>query len=135
MAPPLTHSEKVQHFIEWAARRGISRRAAAPPFWRLAWRLGYKLPPPHFLSFWQFVCLLGGFFALGWGTSFGAFMAVMFWLTEPTWREPIFLIAFIIVLIPASLAAGACFGLGMAWWSRRHIRQVRLPSWPDFPKA
>ena len=44
------------------AGTGIWRSNYAPPLVRLAWRLGWDLPLPHYLPAWQVVLGFGGFF-------------------------------------------------------------------------
>jgi hypothetical protein len=46
-----THAAKVEFFVENLASYGVRRAAAAPPLYRLLWKIGLKLPPPAFLRY------------------------------------------------------------------------------------
>lgn len=50
----MTHTEKVERMY---------RHMAAPPAWRVLWRMGIEAPPPLFMSFLPVALVLGTFFA------------------------------------------------------------------------
>ena len=55
----MTHREKVEYLIHDLSRRGIKPRAAAPPIYRLLWKIGVHVPPPLFApSIPGLVCFL-----------------------------------------------------------------------------
>ncbi len=60
------------------AGTGIWRSNYAPPLVRLAWRLGWDLPLPHFLPAWQVVLGFGVYF----GVAFTGLMWLMLWRSE-----------------------------------------------------
>jgi uncharacterized membrane protein YhdT len=59
----MTHRQKVNHLIEELGKQGVDSDTAAPPLFRLFWKLGLNLAPPFFLRF--------GITALVMGTCFG----------------------------------------------------------------
>ena len=59
----ITHRQKVDHLIEKLGKQGVDSDTAAPPLFRLLWKLGLHLTPHFFLSF--------GNLALVMGTCFG----------------------------------------------------------------
>ena len=62
-------AEKIECFKADFAQRGINEYVAAPPTWRLAWKLGFDVPPPRFMDFSQLVLFAGGLFGLLWGIA------------------------------------------------------------------
>jgi hypothetical protein len=121
----MTHSQKVEYHLEDLARRGVRRSSIVPPFFRLAWSLGFQILPPHFWRFSSLAILVGGAFALG----FGGF----------TWGSLLLLYGF---PVPASLAlfygwaplaGGAVCGLTVAACYRWRARKLNLPPWDQYP--
>lgn len=47
----MTHTQKVERMYRHMAALGVSRSTAAPPAWRVLWRMGIEAPPPLFMSF------------------------------------------------------------------------------------
>jgi Family of unknown function (DUF6404) len=94
------------------AATGMRKSNYAPPLFRLLWRAGFDIPPPHFMSFGARALLLGGFFGVGWGFFMALFMKV----------RPV-------ALMLASLAAGLLFGCAMAAYHAYERRKHRLPAW------
>lgn len=92
---------------------GVPRRVAAPPLWRLLWRLGVSVRPPYYtnvpLSFLTYVVV----FSLLWGGT----MCWMVWGAF-TFRH---------------LIGSLFYGVGMALffqWSMRRVKQkYALLSW------
>lgn len=115
----MEHREKVQRMTSHMAAVGISRSTAAPPAWRLLWRLGIDVPPPLFMSF--------GTLAVTTGLVFAVTMALVgWWMRSPDGTD---LVAEV-VLVPA--VAGAVFGLAMAVLYRGWAKQHRLPRWSEY---
>jgi hypothetical protein len=117
----MTHDEKVQYLIKDLGQRGVGPYTAAPPLYRLLWRLGIETPPPHF----------GGFLmpALWMGATFGIIWGVFMWFTF--WRgqmEPT-------TAVGTSVLAGCVFGAIMASCYRRQQKKLALPPWEDYPAA
>jgi hypothetical protein len=117
---PLSHGEKVAYYVADMSRRGVSRFVVAPPIFQLLWKLGLKVPPPHFLPFALNALAMGIGFAIGWGT----FMWFFLWRSQ---RASLF------VAIGASLLAGLFFGPLMAWGFARKAKEWRLPPWNQYP--
>src|SRR5436190_5584952 len=97
---------------------------AAPPLYRLLWKMRVPLKPPLFQSFWGIFLTFGGFlFVL---TSLANFLT-RYWVmgrasparTAWTW------------LIP--LSSAVFFGLGMAVVTRLKAKQLQFPPWERYP--
>ena len=96
--------------------RGLSRHHTEPLLFRLLWKCGVRVRPPHFLGFAQIAGVYGTWFACAWGV----FMWVLVWSQQGT--------AIVDVALRAA-AAGACFGLIMAWLYARERREFAVPAW------
>src|SRR5262249_21322097 len=103
----MTHAEKVAYAIQDLGRCGISPFTVAPPFFRLLWLLGSRIPPPLFLRFADNALLLGSFF----GILFGGSMWLIQWQYSPLPQATSVLVA-----VLASLFAGVLFGRSMGWY-------------------
>lgn len=115
----MTHSEKIKRLYQHLPKLGISPFTAAPPLYRLLWRLGCEVPPPLFLSFSTLALVMGGFFAIG----FGLFS----WLLLPLESTPS------AASIPVvSAFSGILFGLSMAAYYRHITKRASLPSWSEY---
>ena len=87
-----------------------------PPILRGLWKLGFKIPPPHFVPFWKTTLFASLWFGGAWG--------VVMWLT--VWsRQGVVLGAALV----AAAAAGLCFGLFMSLYYAYGRRKHRLPDW------
>ena len=92
----------------------VSPSTSAPPMYRLAWKLGLRVRPPLYQSFWSLALGLGIFFGIAWG--------LLMWFL--IWRgdgKPIS------EALVASLAAGVLFGLWMAAYYRWKVKRLQLP--------
>jgi hypothetical protein len=121
----MTHREKVDAALAYLKTRKISGSSAAPPFFRLCWALGIKIPPPHFLSFPATVLVLGVPFGLLMATAL-AVVALIGSLQVAPWL--------LLGLPGLALMSGGAFGLLMAAYYRWTARNLNLPSWSDFGK-
>jgi uncharacterized protein DUF6404 len=63
----MTHAEKIEYLLKDFDQRGINTYTVAPPLFRLLWRLGSEVTPPHFAGFWFLTLFMGVFFAIAWG--------------------------------------------------------------------
>lgn len=115
----MTHEEKVALAISDLTARGISKGAVAPPLFQLVWKLGIRIPPPHFKTFFGVALLTGSFFAMGWGLL----MWFVFWSRTGLSTGQ---------AVMTSLGAGILFGFGMAFYYRRKARKLGLPAWHDY---
>jgi membrane associated rhomboid family serine protease len=96
--------------------RGVARRHAAPLLFRLLWRLGLPVRPPHFLGFASVAVVYGTWFTVVWGV----FMWTLVWSQQGR--------SIVDVALRAA-AAGACFGLMIAWLYARERREFAVPAW------
>lgn len=117
----MTHDEKIALVISELTARGVSKGAIAPPAFRLAWKLGVAIPPPHFLSFGALAMVMGTFFGVLWG--------IFMWFV--LWSRQGYTVGGTIV---ASLAAGTLFGVAMASYYRWKAQKLYLPPWSDYGK-
>lgn len=117
----MNHDEKVASVVTALTARGVSKGDIAPPIFRLVWKFGIAIPPPHFMSFGALATVMGSYFGVLWGV----FMWFVFWrrLGLPAGACTI-----------VSLAAGISFGVAMASFYRWKARQLGLPSWSEYGK-
>ena len=99
--------------------RGLSRHHTEPLLFRLLWKCGVRVRPPHFLGFAQIAGVYGTGFACAWGV----FMWVLVWSQQGLDFQGVAL---------RSAGAGAAFGLMMAWFYTRERREFALPAWESF---
>jgi membrane associated rhomboid family serine protease len=118
----MDHQAKVAHLLEDFKRRGIQAYSTAPPLYRLLWRMGIEVPPPHFGSFGSITLIMGLYFGVFWGLA-------MWFLV---WRGDDMPIA---IAVTASVLAGLLFGAIMAVYFRWRARKLGLPSWKDYPAS
>jgi hypothetical protein len=119
----MTHKDKVQALYRHMQVLEVSEWTAAPPLWRLLWRVGYELPPPMFNAFMHNALLLGVVFGIGWGLLMAVAQTVLM---------PLPLMGSLATWAGAAIMAGVLFGLFMAsyfhWLARKH----RLGSWDSY---
>jgi Family of unknown function (DUF6404) len=117
----VTHEQKVACFEKLIRDRGYWVSNAIPPLCRLLWRMGYKTPPPCFLSFPVAAISAGLAFAF----IYGAFMWLFVWPANVALSRVLTMCA----------VAGILYGLAMATFWRIRAKQLDLPAWNDFPRA
>ena len=110
---------RLQQALAFIESKGVRRSTAAPPLYRLFWRMGLKVPPPLMTGFWGVALLMGGFFGVFWGL-------VMWLLMWGRNGMPLALAALL------ALVAGVLFGLLMAAVLRSQARNKQIPVWKDF---
>ena len=98
------------------AESGIWPSNYAPLLLKLLWKLGLKVPPPHFVRFWHVAVVYGVWFACTWG--------LLMWCA--LWMRQGMPIA---VAITSAGCAGALFGISMAAYYAYGRRKYRLPTW------
>lgn len=115
----MPYPQAVNQALEKLATTGIWRSNYAPPLYRLLWRAGLNVPPPHFAGFARNSLLNGVWFCLAWG----ALMWFGIWSSNgvPPVRA-----------LFSSLLAGTIFGLTMAFYYRHGARKYQLPQWADY---
>ncbi|MDD1793754.1 DUF6404 family protein [Enterovibrio makurazakiensis] len=97
-------------------KKGFSGAAINPIIYRLARKVGIKLPPPQFAHFGANI--LAG--TLWFGTLWGVIMWFMQWQT---------LGVSLSYAVNASLITGMFFGLLMSIWYRISAKRKSVPSW------
>lgn len=102
--------------MEILAKTGMWRSNYAPPAIRLAWLLGFKVPPPHFARFWTIFASYSIFFAVSEGLAM--------WLAVGAMHE-----LGIVIAVVASVITGAAFGLCMAAYYAHGRHKYKLPAW------
>ena len=112
----MSFEKKKERAIAIMDRKKMWRSNYAPPLLRLLWKMGFKIPPLPFASFWQITLLMGGMFGFIWG--------VVMWFVS--WKsmgmQPT-------VAIGTTMGAGVLFGVFLAvfhWW-RKLVNH--LPDW------
>jgi hypothetical protein len=100
----------------------IQRSNYAPPLFRFLWRVGVRVPPPHFLGFTANFFITGAFF----GIVLGATLWFALWSLSgiSSW-----------LAVSAATFAGVLFGLCMAGYYRFGAHKERIPLWNDFRPA
>ena len=105
--------------------RGVGAWTAAPPAFRLLWRLGLFVPPPHFLGYWSLSLCIGLLYGV-------LIFPVCLWAV---FYEPLTISGDAKLLAFAFLVAaggGLFFGLAMALYLRWRASRLCLPSWKEF---
>ena len=96
-------------------KTGMRPTDYAPPLFRLAWRAGIAIPPPHFVAFWRLTLSA----ALYFGVLMFVFLSLLGF--ERT--------AFSTVLLLGSAAGGLLFGFAIGAHYAHGRRKYRLPAW------
>ena len=94
---------------------GMVRSNYEPPLLRALWKIGFEVPPPHFVPFWKLTL-----FVAVW---FGGVWSVFMWLT--TWSGQG--VAWTTLCIPALV--GTVIGLSLSLYYAHGRRKYRLPAW------
>jgi Family of unknown function (DUF6404) len=116
---PMTFEEKRDAALALVASTGMWRSHYAPPLYRVLWRMGIHVQPPHFAGFWFNVSVLGGFF----GAFMCLFTTAAAWFSGRPWPLPGFLVA--------PVVAGLVFGLLLAGFVHVRARTYSLPPWSE----
>ena len=102
--------------LEIMARTGVWRSSYEPPAFRTLWRMGIRIPPPHFIPFFPG--------ALGMGLSFAVSWGILMWLL--VWSHTDFELQGVFI---ASGLAGLLFGVFMALYYAYGRYKYKLPKW------
>ncbi|WP_181302935.1 DUF6404 family protein [Rhodanobacter sp. PCA2] len=127
----MNFSDKLDKARRLLDAKGISPSDSAPPLFRLLWRFGAEVPPPHFRSFAGNALLMGGFFGVTWSIAMQA-LRLAGWLPQRHVLSTSQNIGLFAVML---LASGSLFGLAMAWHYHRGARRNAIPAWSDFHPA
>jgi hypothetical protein len=117
----LTPKEKRLAALEQLSRTGIMKGNYAPPLFRLLWKLGFEVPPPHFRS---------------WAANFGTlalWMALALSLLR--WLWPSLLGGPSLLGLLETVLISLFFGIAMAFYYRHGARKHNLPAWRDFDRG
>ncbi|MGB7196123.1 MAG: DUF6404 family protein [Collimonas pratensis] len=109
----MPYPQAVNQALDKLATTGIWRGNYAPPLYRLLWRAGCNVPPPHYAGFMRNFLFNGIWFACVWG-------AIMWFAVWPQSG-----ISGLHALLLAAIA-GAVFGLAMAFYYRHGARKYQL---------
>ncbi len=127
----MTNDEKITYYLRDMRQKGVRSWTAAPPIYRLLWRLGIKVRPPLFASFrslfWRWAIFYLCFFLLVWwgqGISWGQGSSHFWW-----WEGGNHSIS---GLVGCGVGAAIC-GLVIPAIIRRKARKLALPRWEDYP--
>jgi hypothetical protein len=110
------------HALAILERTGMLRNSYAPPLFRVLWRLGMDVPPPHFMGFWT----LAAGAALWFGVVWGGIMWCLSWSRQHQAPQQALMTA---------CATGVMFGLALAAvyaWGRQ---KYGLPAWKALEKG
>ncbi|WP_446471170.1 DUF6404 family protein [Xenorhabdus stockiae] len=112
----MTFEQRKARAIAIMESKNMKRSYYAPPLFRLLWKMGLKIPPLPFTSFWQITLLAGSFFELGvWVTKW-----LLGWQYEET-----SLLAIIVSCIAGGLFFGVFTAVSVRWTKTFHD----LPDW------
>jgi hypothetical protein len=121
----MTQLDKIALAVADLRARGVWRSTAAPPLYRLLWRLGVAAPPPLFQSFLSLTGVLGAFFGLSLALAYGTALFVAAPdLAGPGERS--------LAAVTTGVLAGLLFGLPMAVYYRWYARRLGLPAWDEY---
>src|SRR5262249_41677431 len=122
----VTHREKVAYLLTDLGQRGLQPQHVAPPWYRLLWRFGIEVRPPHFAGFWWVLAVHGGLCAM---VAVGVTWTIHRWTgVYQHWSNVIIDLAGIALL-------GVILGVSFAISYRRQARGLALPRWEDYPTA
>jgi hypothetical protein len=107
---------RLERSLTMLADRGLPRRHFEPLLFRLLWKLGVNVRPPHFLGFAHIAIVFGTWFAGIWG----AFMWCVVWSRMGK---------SVAAAALTTAAVGACFGFMVAWFYARERKEFALPAW------
>jgi hypothetical protein len=117
----MTHREKVDYLISDLTQRGIKRRTIAPPHWRMVWKLGWLIPPPHFMGFFALTLLCGSLPCL--------LLELFMWFMGRSYG-----LNGRLILLLSGGASGVLCGLIGAASFRLQAAKLGLPPWERYPE-
>lgn len=107
--------EKVTRALRILERTGMDRGTYLPPMYPAYWKLGIRIPPPHFMSF--------GGVALVNGLPLGLCVLGLCMMDHETWAtSPL-------AVLLASAVTTLIWGAAVATYYRAGRLRHRLPSW------
>jgi hypothetical protein len=112
------HEGKVNAHVAEMGSAGVADYIAAPPPFRLAWKMGLAIPPPLFLGFIPIFLMVGVPLTLVWALLSGL-TGLLGWAIS----------TFVALTVGLSIAAA------VADFYRRKSRGLALPSWENYLPA
>jgi len=114
----MSFERKKERALAILESKSMWRSNYAPPLLRGLWKLGLKIPPLPFASFWQITSIMGLMFSLLWGLTmwFSTWQGMD---VNPFWA------------IFRCLSVGILFGLIMAAFHGWRKKVNKLPDWQD----
>ncbi|MEZ9526002.1 DUF6404 family protein [Enterovibrio norvegicus] len=110
--------QQLDHAHQVLLEKGFLPSSISPIIYRLARRVGIKVPPPQFCAF-----AVNVLFGIAW---FGTIWGVIMWFMQ--WRS---LGVSVFYAFNASLLTGVVFGLLMASWYKFSAKRKGVPSWKE----
>jgi hypothetical protein len=120
----VTAREKIDAALVYLKARNVGASTAAPPLWRFCWRLGFHVPPPHFLGFLSTTLLAGTFF----GSMMTVGLSIPLLVSAVPKNENT-----VLVFVGAISSGALFFGAALAAYYRWSARRLDLPRWSNFP--
>ncbi|MDY3555712.1 DUF6404 family protein [Gemmata sp. JC717] len=115
----MTEREKIDTAVEYLQGQRIAAHTAAPLLWRLSWRAGFLIAPPHFLAFLPVAFLTG--LPLGIGLN-AAVIVFRLLVGKPlAWPLPL-----------VGVSGAILFGSLSAAYYRWSASRLGLPEWSAF---
>lgn len=115
----MTEREKIDTALVYLKEQRIAHGTAAPLLWRLCWRAGVLIPPPHFLGFLSILVLAGLPFGIGLNVLVTGFLLVV---GKPlAWP-----------LAATGITGALLFGSMLGCYYRWSARRLGLPAWSEF---
>lgn len=114
----MTFEQKKERAIAIMVNKKMWRSNYAPPLLRGLWRLGLKIPPFPFASFWLITGIMGCWFGPVWGL----------WMWFSTWKNTGMSPA---VAAFMSILSGFMFGMLLGVFHMWRKKVNRLPDWKD----
>ncbi|HEY1190350.1 MAG TPA: DUF6404 family protein [Gemmata sp.] len=111
--------EKIDAAVAFLKTRQVSDSTAVPPLWRLCWRAGFLVPPPHFLGFLTLALFTG----LPFGIVLNLLVAGFLLITGKPLAWP---------FATVGISGALMFGLFLAGYYRWSAVRLGLPSWSEF---
>lgn len=112
----MSFEDKKERALTIMESKKMWRSNYAPLLLRLAWKVGLKVPPLPFASFWQITLLMGLWFGPVWG--------ICMWFSS--WKDSGMQPSAALV---SSIVAGICFGVLMAAYHGWQKLVNNLPDW------
>jgi hypothetical protein len=117
----MTHQQRLEAMYKHLPTLGLGQWTFAPLLYRVLWKFGLELPPPHFTPFAHLALLQGTFMTLG--------MSLFLWIANTLLWDLHGEAGPIAALI---MISGTSFGLAVAFIYRAQARKRRLPLWYEY---